>query len=136
DLLDLLDLHRLQRRGAADDRQVDAPVFFHLVDRVLEETGFADHRADAVLLDQAGIEPVHTRGGRGADANLFIFAIGKFFHAGRGVQADGAGQIRRRRDAFVENADLRGVPDAEDVTVDVDGIFELEVSDVGLGQGS
>src|SRR5438105_3000038 len=49
DLLDLLDLGRLQRRGAADDREVDHPVLAHRLDRLVREAALAADRAAAVL---------------------------------------------------------------------------------------
>src|SRR5580765_7801602 len=38
DLLDLLDLGRLERRGPADDREVDHPVLAHRLDRLVRES--------------------------------------------------------------------------------------------------
>src|SRR5215831_5130190 len=49
DLRDLLDLRRLERGGAADDREVDHPEPLHRVDRLVRETTLAADRADAVL---------------------------------------------------------------------------------------
>ena len=49
DLFDLLDLGRLERGGAADDREVDHPEPLHRLDRVVRETALAADRADAVL---------------------------------------------------------------------------------------
>src|SRR5438067_13789011 len=48
DLLDLLDLRRLQRRRAADDREVDHPVLPHRLDRLVRAAALAADRADPV----------------------------------------------------------------------------------------
>src|SRR5690349_24994366 len=47
DLLDLLDLSRLERRRAADDREVDHPEPVHRLDRVVREPALAADRPDA-----------------------------------------------------------------------------------------
>src|ERR671936_2509360 len=49
DLLDLLDLGRLERRRPADDREVDHPEPLHRLDRLVRETVLAADRAHAVL---------------------------------------------------------------------------------------
>src|SRR5919204_4137049 len=49
DLLDLLDLGRLERGRAADDREVDHPVLAHRLDRLVREATLAGDRAHAVL---------------------------------------------------------------------------------------
>src|SRR3954467_5960366 len=48
DLLDLLDLRRLERGGAADDREVDHPELVHRPDRVVREPALAADRPDAM----------------------------------------------------------------------------------------
>src|SRR3954462_13951598 len=50
DLLDLLDLGRLERGSAADDREVDHPQALHRLDRHVREAALAADRADPVLL--------------------------------------------------------------------------------------
>src|SRR3954451_23026112 len=50
DLLDLLDLRRLERRGPADDREVHHAEALHGLDRLVREAALAADRADAVLL--------------------------------------------------------------------------------------
>src|ERR671925_1700944 len=57
DLFDLLDLRRLERRRAADDREVDHPVLAHRLDRLVGEPALAADRAHAVLLAQRLGEP-------------------------------------------------------------------------------
>src|SRR5205823_12795004 len=52
DLLDLLDLCRLEGRGPADDREVDHPVLPHRLDRLVGEAALAADRAHAVLCAQ------------------------------------------------------------------------------------
>src|SRR5204863_6094298 len=49
DLLDLLDLGGLERRRAADDREVEHPEPVHRLDRLVREAALAADRADAVL---------------------------------------------------------------------------------------
>src|SRR6266516_7804578 len=49
DLLDLLDLRRLERGGSADDREVDHPESLHGLDRLVREPALAADRAHAVL---------------------------------------------------------------------------------------
>src|SRR5919201_1268725 len=47
-LLDLLDLRRLERRGSADDREVDHPELVHRIDCLVRKTALAADRAHAV----------------------------------------------------------------------------------------
>src|SRR6187431_627476 len=49
DLLDLLDLGRLEGGGAADDREIDHPETLHRLDRLVGEPALAADRAHAVL---------------------------------------------------------------------------------------
>ena len=56
DLLDLLDLGRLERGGAADDREVDHPEALHRLDRLVGEAALAADRADAVLLAEPSVK--------------------------------------------------------------------------------
>src|SRR5262245_34983486 len=72
DLLDLLDLGRLERRRPADDREVDHPEALHRLDRLVREAALAADGADAVLRAEALGEPHHARGRRGADAELLV----------------------------------------------------------------
>src|SRR5262249_47954077 len=77
DLFDLLDLRRLERRRAADDREVDHPEPLHRLDRVVGETALATDRADAVLRAERLGEPHPARPGRGAEADLLVtFVVG------------------------------------------------------------
>src|SRR5262249_39613897 len=74
-LLDLLDLRRLERRGAADDREVDHAVGAHRFDRVVRETALAADRPHAVLLAERLREANHARARRRADADLLVPAV-------------------------------------------------------------
>src|SRR4051794_8975733 len=74
DLLDLLDLGRLKRCGAADDREVDHPEPLHRLDRLVREAALAADRADAVLLPEPLREAHHAGARRGADAELLVAA--------------------------------------------------------------
>src|ERR687898_1349509 len=66
-LLDLLDLSRLERGGAADDGEVDHPQPLHRLDRLVREPSLAADGADAVLLPQRLGEPNHAGARRRAD---------------------------------------------------------------------
>src|SRR5689334_13429410 len=73
-LLDLLDLRRLERGGAADDREVDHPEPLHRLDRLVGESALAADRAHAVLLAEWLGEAHHARRRRRADADLLVLA--------------------------------------------------------------
>jgi hypothetical protein len=51
------------------------------------------------------------------------------------VQEECAGEIEGRRDALVENAHLRAVADADDVSVDQHGVPGAELAHVLFGRG-
>src|SRR5919201_6313484 len=88
DLFDLLDLRRLERRGAADDREVDHPVLAHRFDRLVGQAALAADRADAVPLAEPVREPHHARGRRRADADLLVLARADLADAGRRVEQE------------------------------------------------
>src|SRR6478672_8819925 len=131
DLLDLLDLRRLERRGAADDREVDHSVLAHRLDRLVRETALAADRAHAVLCAERLGEPHHAGARRRPDAHLLVAAGAELAHAGRSVEQERAAQIHRRLDALVEDPDLRPVADADDVPLDDDLVAGLELEDLG-----
>src|SRR3954447_3370185 len=83
-LLDLLDLGRLERRGPADDREVDHPEPLHRVDRLVGEAALAANRADAVLLSERLREAHHAGARRGADADLLVATLGDLADVRRG----------------------------------------------------
>src|SRR5262245_59303948 len=56
DLFDLLDLRRLERRGAPDEREVDHPVLRHRLDRLVGEPAFAGDRAHAVVAPSGSVK--------------------------------------------------------------------------------
>src|SRR3954469_21918675 len=58
-LLDLLDLRRLERRGAARDREVDHPELVHRGDRLVGEPALPADRTHAVLPAERLGEPHH-----------------------------------------------------------------------------
>src|SRR6266404_9859587 len=70
DLLDLLDLCRLERGGTADDREVDHPEPLHRLDRLVGEAALAADRADAVLRAERLGEAHHACARRRADTDL------------------------------------------------------------------
>src|SRR4051794_27407741 len=80
DLLDLLDLRRLERGRAADDREVDHPEPLHRLDRLVGEAALAADRAHAVLRAERLGEPDHPRRRRGADADLLVLVLGDLAH--------------------------------------------------------
>src|SRR5690348_4608739 len=71
-LFDLLDLRRLERRRAADDREVDHAEALHRLDRLVGEAALAADRAHPVLRAERLGEAHHARGRRRADADLFV----------------------------------------------------------------
>src|SRR5207247_5758154 len=75
DLLDLLNLGRLQRGRSADDREVDHRELAHRLDRVVREAALAADRPDAVPLPQRLGEADHPRRGRRADADLLVASV-------------------------------------------------------------
>src|SRR3954452_12989042 len=105
DLLDLLDLRGLERGGAADDREVDHPEPLHRLDRLVGEAALAADRADAVLRAERLREAHHPRARRRADADLLVAAFGDLADVRRRVQQERAGEVHRRLDALVEDAD-------------------------------
>src|SRR3954447_1653720 len=71
-LFDLLDLRRLERRGPADDREVDHAELLHRLDRLVGEPAFAADRAHAVLRAERLRESHHAGRRRGPDADLLV----------------------------------------------------------------
>src|SRR5205823_9129783 len=80
DLLDLLDLGRLERRRPADDREVDHPEPLHRLDRLVREAALAADRADAVLRAERLGEANHPRARGRADAELLVLALAHLAH--------------------------------------------------------
>src|ERR671918_2870505 len=107
DLLDLLDLGRLERRRPADDREVDHAEALHRLDRLVGEATLAADGANAVLGAQRLGEAHHARARGRADADLLVAAVVELADARGGVQEERAGEIHRRLLALVEDADLR-----------------------------
>src|SRR6187551_2955652 len=109
DLLDLLDLGRLERRGAADDREVDHAEPLHRLDRLVGEAALAADRAHAVLRAEALGEAHHARARRRTDADLLVATGADLADVRRRVQEERAGEIHRRLHALVEDPDLGAV---------------------------
>src|SRR5262245_52046678 len=101
DLLDLLDLGRLERRRPADDREVDHPEPLHRLDRLVGEAALAADRAHAVLLPERLGEAHHPSARRRADADLLVAALADLADARRRVQEERAAQVHRRLLALV-----------------------------------
>src|SRR6476660_1886142 len=108
-LFDLLDLRRLERRGAADDREIDHAELVHRLDRLVGESTLAADRADAVLRAERLREAHHARARRRPDAHLLVAAVLELADARRRVQEERASQVHRRLDALVEDTDLGAV---------------------------
>src|SRR5262245_26106375 len=72
DLFDLLDLRRLERGRAADDREVDHPEALHRLDRLVGETALAADRSHPVLRAEPLREAHHARARRRPDAELLV----------------------------------------------------------------
>src|SRR5262245_50597643 len=80
DVLDLLDLGRLERRRAADEREVDHPVLRHWLDRLVGEAALAGDRADAVVPAERLCEAHHTGARRRADAHRLVLSGAELAH--------------------------------------------------------
>src|SRR5262249_20117686 len=132
DLLDLLDLRRLERGGAADDREVDHAVLAHRLDRLVREAALAADRADAVLLSERLSESDHAGARRRSAADGVVAAVVALTNAGRGVEQERAAEVHRRLDALVEDSDLRAVADADDVALDDDLVAGAELEGLAL----
>src|SRR5687768_8689046 len=132
DLLDLLDLGRLERGRPADDGEVDHSQAPHRVDGLVGEAALAADGADAVLRAQRLGEAHHARARGRADADLLIAAVVELADARRGVEQEGAPEVHRRLDALVEDADLRAVADADDVPLDGHLVACAELQDLAL----
>src|SRR5688500_8695120 len=133
-LLDLLDLRRLERSSAADDREIDHPEPLHRLDRLVGEPALPADRANAVLPAERLGEAHHARGGGRADADLLVAAALELAHARRRVQQERAVQVHRRLDALVEDSDLRTVADPDDVALDGHLVARAELEDLrGVG---
>src|SRR5579885_3598914 len=131
DFLDLLDLRGLECGCAADDGEVDHPELLHRGDRLVGEAALAADRADAVLRAERLGEAHHARARRRADADLLVLALGDLAHVRRGVEQERAGEVHRRLDALVEDADLRAVADADDVALHGHLVARLQLQDLG-----
>src|SRR6185312_1325659 len=131
DLLDLLDLRRLERRGAADDGEVDHPEPLHRLDRLVGEAALAADRADAVLRAQPLGEAHHSRARRRADADLLVATGADLADVRRRVQEERAGEIDRRLHALVEDPDLGAVADPDDVPLHDHLVAGAQLLDLG-----
>src|SRR5919108_3744762 len=135
DLLDRLDLRRLERGGAADDREIDHPVLAHRLDRVVGQAALPGDRADAVVPAEPPGEANHA-GARGrADAERVVAAVVALADIRRRMEQERAAKVQRRRDALVEDPNVRAVPDADDVAVDRNEITGAELANVLFGRG-
>src|SRR5947208_12145853 len=103
DLLDLLDLGRLERRRPPDDREVDHSEALHRLDRLVRQAALAADRAHAVLRAEPLGEPDHPRRRRRPDADPLVAARAELADAGRRVQEEGPLQFHRRLDPLVED---------------------------------
>src|SRR5215204_2895017 len=133
--LDLLDLGRLQRRGAADDREVDHPVRAHRLDRLVGQAALAADRAHAVVATERLREAHHAGARRRADAERVVAAVVALADIRCGVEEKRTGEIHGRLVALVEDPDLRPVADPDDVPVDGDEVAGAELADVLLRRG-
>src|SRR5687768_10311180 len=104
DLLDLLDLRRLERRRPADEREIDHPVTAHGLDRLVGHAALAGDGPHAVGRAQALGKANHARTRRRADRHLLVPAGADLAYAGSGVQQEGAAEVHGRLDALVEDA--------------------------------
>src|SRR6478752_5980155 len=100
DVLDLLDLRRLERRGAADDREIDHAQLVHRLDCLVREATLAANRSYAALAPDRLGEADHARARGGADADLLVRAsalgvLRDLADVRRGVQQERATEIHR-----------------------------------------
>src|SRR6185312_571390 len=117
------------------DGEVDAAVLPQRLERLGQEAALAHDGAGAVVADQPLGEAAHAgRRGR-ADAHRLVRAVGELAHVRGGVQERGAAQGERRLLAVVEDADLGGVADADDLALDRDRVARVERADGGLVGG-
>src|SRR6266571_2515506 len=86
DLLDLLDLGRLERGRAADDREIDHAVSGHGFNSFIGEAALAADRSYAVALAERLREANHPRARRRSDADGVVAAVLALANAGRRVQ--------------------------------------------------
>src|SRR5262245_1199131 len=131
DLLDLLDLGRLERRRPADDGEVDHPEPVHRLDRLVREAALPADRTDAVLRAEALSEAHHPRRRRRPDAELLVLPRAALAHVRRRVQEERAREVHRRLHALVEDPDLRAVADPDDVALDDHLVARAELQDLG-----
>src|SRR3954447_13004182 len=131
-LFDLLDLRRLKRSSAADDREVDHAEPLHRLDRLVGEATLAADRTHAVLRAERLRESHHARARRRADADLLVLPFGDLADVRRCVQQERAAEIHRRLDALIEDADLRAIADADDVALDDHLVACAELEDLLL----
>src|SRR5579872_4515161 len=130
DLFDLLDLRRLERGRAADDREVDHPQPVHRLDRLVREASLAADRPHAVLPAERLGEAHHAGARRRADADLLVPALRDLANVRSRVEQERAGEVHRRRLALVEDADLGAIADADDVALDGDLVARPELEDL------
>src|SRR5262245_23102938 len=131
DLLDLLDLRRLERRRAADDREVDHPQALHRLDRLVGEASLAADRPDAVLHPERLREAHHARARRRPDAERLVPPRAELADVRRRVQEKRARKVHRRLDALVEDADLGAVADPDDVALHGNLVTRAKLQDLG-----
>src|SRR5919109_2126055 len=135
DLLDRLDLGRLERSGAADDREIDHSVLAHRLDRLVGQAALPGDRADAVIPAEPLGEANHA-GARGrADAERVVAAVVALADIRRRMEQEPAAKVQRRLDALVEDPNVRAVPDPDDVAVDRNEIAGAELANVLFGRG-
>jgi len=138
DLLDGLDLGRLEGRGPARDGEVHAAELLQDRQRVGEQAALADDRAYPVLLHEPARETVHAGAGRGPDAELLVAPFAEGAHVRGGVEHGGAGEVHARHLAAIEDGDLRRVADADHVSLEaqpVAGVQGAQGVEVGDGEG-
>src|SRR2546430_7029327 len=126
DLLDLLDLRRLERGRAADDREVDHPLHTHRLDRLVREAALAADRAHGVVAAERLRKAHHAGARRGADADRLVL-VADLLHAGRGVEQERALEVHRRLHALLGEPGLRAGAGSHGVALAAELVPRAEV---------
>src|SRR5918995_1621833 len=131
-LLDLLDLRRLERSRAADDREVDHPEAVHRLDRLVGKAAFSTNGPNPIDAAERLGEAHHAGARRRADADLLVAPALELADTRRSVEQKRTAQIHRRLDTLVEDPHLRPIADPDDVALDDHLVAGAQLEDLRL----